>query len=195
MNLYAKLQEPKRKAAAAVGMIGAGKFGGHVHRAGAEKPGVHLVVSRIFLPRMHGQPGARGLEAEHYAAASLDVALKSGDARLGGLACARFASRVGDHRRSYRQSDRGGRARASPLSNGKHVVMVTVSGCLLRAVAARKKPRRRASCTASPTVISRRSSAISSTGARGGIPRGRGRARHNGYRILRSPTPETVWGY
>src|SRR2546426_12600513 len=78
MNLYAKLQEREAQGKPLrVGMIGAGKFGAMYIAQVPKTPGVHLVgIADLSPANARASLERVGWKPEHYAAASLDAALK-----------------------------------------------------------------------------------------------------------------------
>src|SRR5256712_12362802 len=78
MNLYAKLQEREAQGKPLrVGMIGAGKFGAMYIAQVPKTPGVHLVgIADLSPANARASLERVGWRQEHYAAASLDMALK-----------------------------------------------------------------------------------------------------------------------
>ena len=80
MNLYAKLRERAAQGRPLiVGLIGAGKFGSMYLAQVPKTPGVHLAAIADLSPQNARANLQRvGWPAQRYAAASLDVALKTG---------------------------------------------------------------------------------------------------------------------
>jgi len=78
MNLYAKLQEREAQGKPLrVGMIGAGKFGAMYIAQVPKTPGVHLAgIADISPANARASLERVGWKPEHYAAASLEAALK-----------------------------------------------------------------------------------------------------------------------
>src|SRR3982074_3040920 len=78
MNLYSKLQQRAAQGKPLrIGMIGAGKFGAMYIAQVPKTPGVHLVgIADLSPANARASLERGGWRQEHYAAASLDVALK-----------------------------------------------------------------------------------------------------------------------
>ena len=190
MSLYAKLSERAAQGKPlVVGLIGAGKFGAMYLAQVLKTPGVHLAAIADLAPANAKANLARvGWKPERYGAASLDAALAHGTTHVSDD----WEALVRHPRLDVVVECTGHPLAAvehclAAFRHGKHVVNVTVEADALCGPLLARRATEAGVSTASPTAISRRLSAIWSTGgARPALASSRRGAATSGCRILRS---------